>query len=186
MLHMLDKPYYNISCPPSRGRSLIKGPWSSEWINKHKNEVSGIIPTNFTERKVTSSSCVKQFTRKKRGGYLRNSAQCLKRIARLTDKDRQEVLRALRKSEKKRRPVSNVPKVKVISDEGSSLGGSTPSINNDWSNWLVLHGNSKVVNDDVCNIGKMVGLKFKGDKNNMFDVLSGGGRRNPESGGKGE
>jgi len=58
-------------------------------------------------------------------------------------------------------------------------------VNNDWSNWFVLHGNSKVVNDDVCNIGKMVGLKFKGDKNNMFDVLSGGGRRNSESGGKG-
>ena len=164
---------------------MIKGPWSLEWVNKHKNEVSGILPTNYIERKVTSSSCVNQFTRKQGGGYLRNSAQCLKRIARLTDKDRQEVLRALRKSEKKRRPVSDVPKVKVISDEGSSFGGSTPSVNNDWSNWLVLHSNSKVVNDDVCNIAKMVGLKFKGDKNNMFDVLSGGGRRNSKSGGKG-
>ena len=172
------------SCPPCQGRSLKNGPWSWEWVNKHKNEVSGALPTNHNEQKATSLDRVKQFTRKKGGGYLRNNAQCLKRIARLSDKDRQEVLRALRKSERKQRSVSDVSKAKVISDEGSSLGGSIP-VNNDWSNWLVLHGNNKVVNDEVCDIGKMVGLKFKGDKNNMFDVLSGVGRRKSESGGNG-
>jgi len=29
------------------------------------------------------------------------------------------------------------------------------------------------------------GTQIQGDKNNMFNVLSGGGRRNSESGGKG-
>ena len=73
--------------------------------------------------------------------------------------------------------MSNVSKLKVISDEGSSRGDYTPSVNNEWYNWLVLHGNNKVVNEDICDIGKTVGLKFKGDKNNMFGVLSGAGRK---------
>jgi hypothetical protein len=42
----------------------------------------------------------------------------------------------------------------------------------------VLHGNNKVASEDVCEIGKVIGLKFNGDKNNMFDVFSGGGRKN--------
>ena len=95
-------------------------------------------------------------------------------------------LRALRKSGKRRTSVPNVSKEKVISVDGSSQGDSIPSVNNDWANWLVLHGNSKVVSDDVCDIGKMVGLQFKGDKNNRFDALSGAGRKHSESGGRGD
>jgi hypothetical protein len=49
---------------------------------------------------------------------------------------------------------------------------------------LVLHGNKKVVDEDVLGIGKTVGLKFNGDKNNMFSVLSGTGRKNQEGDGK--
>jgi len=51
---------------------------------------------------------------------------------------------------------------------------------------LVLHGNKKVLSEDVCEIGKSLGIKFSGDKNNMFDVLSGVGRKNSEGGGRGE
>jgi hypothetical protein len=56
--------------------------------------------------------------------------------------------------------------------------GSQVSVNNDWMNWLVLHGNKNKAIDDVCEIGKAVGLKFKGDNNNIFDVLSGARRKN--------
>jgi hypothetical protein len=35
-------------------------------------------------------------------------------------------------------------------------------------------------------LGKLVGIKFNGDKNNMFDVLSGVRRKNSEGGGRGE
>jgi len=38
--------------------------------------------------------------------------------------------------------------------------------------------------EDVCDIGKKVGLKFVGDKNNMFDVLSRAGRKNHGGGGE--
>jgi len=85
---------------------------------------------------------------------------------------------------KKRRVISDTSNAKVISNEGPSH--SQTSINNYWTNWLVLHGNKKVVDEDVRGIGKVVGLKFNGDKNNMFNVSSGAGRKNQKGGGKGE
>jgi hypothetical protein len=51
---------------------------------------------------------------------------------------------------------------------------------------LVLHGDSKALSDDVRDVGKVVGLHFKGDKNNPFDVLSGIGRKNKEGDGNGK
>jgi hypothetical protein len=70
-------------------------------------------------------------------------------------------------------------KVNVI--DNSSVNGSQSSVNNDWTNWLVWHGCNKTMLDDVRGMGKAVGLNFKGDKNNRFDVLSGAGRKNKES-----
>jgi len=67
----------------------------------------------------------------------------------------------------------------------STTSTSQTSVNNDWNNWLVLHGNDKVLVEDVCAIGRSVGLKFSGDLNNKFDVLSGMGRKNREGGGVG-
>jgi hypothetical protein len=43
---------------------------------------------------------------------------------------------------------------------------------NDWKNWVVVHGNNQMVVDDVWGIGKTIGLMFRGDKENMFNVLS--------------
>ena len=84
----------------------------------------------------------------------------MKRIARLSDKDRKEVLRALQRSTKQRKAVSNVSKAKAQSKEGSFTGESQTSVNNEWQNWLVLHGNATVMSEDVCDIGKTVGLKL--------------------------
>ena len=67
----------------------------------------------------------------------------------------------------------------------STTSNSQTSVNNDWNNWLVLHGNDKVLAEDVCAIGRTVGLTFSGDLNNKFDVLSGMGRKNREGGGDG-
>lgn len=85
---------------------------------------------------------------------------------------------------KKRRVVSEGTKAKVLSNEGPSTNDSQSSVNNEWQNWLVLHGDAKAVNEDVCDIGKVVGLKFSGDKNNTFDILSGTGRKIDGGGGK--
>jgi hypothetical protein len=48
----------------------------------------------------------------------------------------------------------------------------------------VLHGNDKKKSEDVCEIGKVVGLQFEGDTHNMFDVLSGKGRKIHGDGGE--
>jgi len=68
-----------------------------EWVNKHKNVVEGDDATISCVPIISSSRAPNVIKKKKGGGYLRNCAQSLKRIARLFDKDRHEVLRALRK-----------------------------------------------------------------------------------------
>lgn len=154
--------------------------WSLDWINrKNQTEADG----NLVNKSISSGS--QKVSKRKGGGYIRQCAQSLKRIARLPDKDKKEVLRSLQRAVKKRRSVSDIPNVKVISNEVSAQCNSQTSVNNDWSNWLVLHGIEKVVDEDVREIGKVVGLKFNGEKNYMFNVLYRVGRKNQEGGRKG-
>jgi len=115
-------------------------------------------------------------TRKQGTGPLRHCAQSLKRIARLSDKDRKEVIHVLKRKMKHRKTLSDKPQ--HMSINVSATNESQSSVNNDWQSWLVLHGKENKLSQDVCEIGKVVGLKFAGDKNNMFDVLSGIGRKN--------
>ncbi|PNX65598.1 hypothetical protein L195_g062681, partial [Trifolium pratense] len=39
-------------------------------------------------------------------------------------------------------------------------------------NWVAVHGNDQLAVDDVWGIGKAIGVKFKGDNVNMFNILS--------------
>jgi hypothetical protein len=50
-------------------------------------------------------------------------------------------------------------------------------VNKDWENWVVLHGKRDAVEEDVREIGKTLGVKFKGDKNNSFNLLTREGRK---------
>jgi len=50
-------------------------------------------------------------------------------------------------------------------------------VNKDWENWVVVHGKKEVVAEDVREIGKTLGVKFKGDNINDFNLLSKEGRR---------
>jgi len=129
------------------------------------------------------SGGAQKVAKKKGGGYLRHGAISLKRIARLSESDRREFLRVLRRTTKQRRSLSGTSKAKAASKAVSSNCTSQTSVNNDWNNWLVLHGNDKVRSEDVRDIGKSVGLNFASDNNNMFDVLSGAGRKIREGGG---
>jgi len=172
------------SCPPGREGATASGPWSLEWTKRHKSVSMGAAPKLKTKVPVHSTS-VKRVTKRKGGGYLRHCALNLKCIARLSDCDRREVLRALRRTSRQRKAGSGAPKVQVHSQTVSSKGTSQTSVNKEWNNWLVLHGNDKVTSEDVCEIGRTVGLKFNGDKNNMFDALSGVGRKTREGGGGG-
>ena len=165
------------SCPPTRARLTSSGPWSLDWVNKQKRlKGGGPILSIPTEKANFASKNAPRLTRKKGNDSLRHCAQSLKCIARLSDKDRKEVLRVLQRSERKRNTVTDGFKLKGISSVVSASNESQTSVNNDWGHWLLLHGNEKKKFEDVCEIGKVVGLQFVGDTNNMFDVLSGKGR----------
>ena len=171
------------SCPSGRVHIVTAGPWSLKWANRHKDAVLGDASQTVSNGNKKSVSGSDRVTRKKGSGYLRHCAQNLKRIARLSDEDRKQVLRALHKTHRRRKVVQGASFDKVISNDTSSVNGSQSSVNNDWTNWLVLHGCGKALSDDVRGMGKVVGLKFKGDTNNMFDVLLGAGRKNKEGDG---
>jgi len=49
---------------------------------------------------------------------------------------------------------------------------SLASMNNDWKNWVALKGCEKAVEEDIQEIGKVIGVSFKGDMHNNFSVLS--------------
>lgn len=50
----------------------------------------------------------------------------------------------------------------------------------------MLHGNEEVELEDVWGFGKAIGVKFNGDKANMYNVLSQAGQKNVGKGGDGE
>lgn len=100
----------------------------------------------------------------------------IKRIARLPLKDRKEILKVLKKQECKRNMLSKASKVMVNSLSNSSNMFNS-SVNKDWENWVLLHGKKKVVAEDVMEIGKTFGVKFSGDKNSIFNLLTKKGRR---------
>lgn len=56
-----------------------------------------------------------------------------------------------------------------------SAGSGSSANSKDWENWNVLHGNAKVVEDDVIDVGESIGVPC----NNSFQVLS----RGPAGGG---
>lgn len=171
------------SCPPGKVHSATAGPWSLEWAHRHKEaEVRAFSKKDSGVGNSTSS--VIGGKRKKESGRLRHCAKNLKRIARLSEEDRMQVLRDLRKTRRRRKKVLGTSNVQVISNDTSSVDVSQTSVSNDWKNWLAMHGSGEVLSADVRELGKVVGLKFQGDKNNSFDVLSGAGRKNKEGVGK--
>jgi len=96
----------------------------------------------------------------------------------MSSKDRNNVLKELKKQARKHRGglVNNGIKVKegVVSGPSET---SQASVNKDWHNWVVLHGDEDVAVEDVWGIGKAIGVRFNGGKANMFDVLFRKGRR---------
>jgi hypothetical protein len=169
-----------LSCPPG-GRGLgRKGPWSLEWLQDRALGDAGVIFSATKRVKNGSAEGNTQIrdarpgqTKKRAGGLLRHSIYSLKRVARLPTKEREEVMRILRKNERRRkkRRLANQPG--TTGSQRSSKGVTTSSsVGNDWKNWVVLQGNDDVVADDVTEVGKSIGVTFKGDKANMFSVLS--------------
>lgn len=180
------------SCPPSEDRKALSGPWSWEWLRDHNHEEAGVI---FSARKRVRKGdpCggrQKQVghpdvsSRKAGGGVLRHPIHSLKKIARLPTKDRGEALKALGRCVRRRRAgdhanESNSASCQVSSDLRSTSGTS----DNDWRNWVAVHGNDQLAMEDIRGIGQTIGVKFRGDVENMFSVLTRTGSNKGETSG---
>ncbi|PNX58390.1 putative sulfate transporter, partial [Trifolium pratense] len=100
-------------------------------------------------------------------------------------KDRSEVLKVLKKRVRRRRGGDDVNRSCTVSRQvPSGESSSSGSINNDWTNWVAVQGNDHMAVDDVWGIGKAIGLKFKGDNVNMFNILSRAGKGKKDSSGR--
>ncbi|AET02659.2 DUF4283 domain protein [Medicago truncatula] len=151
------------SCPPRAARSVESGPWSLEWLSEHHHGDAGVISSARKKvRKVVrpifqSDICANK--RKKVNGVLRHSVISLKKVAQLPSKDRSTVLHILKSKSRKLQGSDRLKKVvKVVSSGVSEGSSSSRSVNNDWVNWVAVHGNEKVAVDDVKSIGEAIGV----------------------------
>ncbi|WJX67066.1 hypothetical protein P8452_51562 [Trifolium repens] len=166
------------SCPPGRERPVNSGPWSLEWLHDHTIGDAGILFSGKQKRRLIGSSpSVSVSKRKKVGGVLRHTMN-LKKVVRLPSKDRREVLKILRKEVQKRSGRRRSDKSAEMVQQGRLQSDSSMmSVNKDWEHWVVLHGDEKVVAEDVQAVGKAIGLQLESGTGNVFSVLSRGERR---------
>jgi len=115
---------------------------------------------------------------KQRGNAVNNSVGFMKKIARMPARDRKQILQILKKQKRRR-------KAKTVTVSSTAIGvsatvstkNSSSSTNDDWVNWVHLHGEPKSVAEDVKELGKVVGVKYQCDTSNNFNLLSREGRR---------
>jgi len=172
-------------CP---SRPSNKGPWSLDFLTQAPIQEGDIV---FTAKQVDvvaqppklkgnrESLLVEQHSSKKRSvGKSKHSVVFLKRVARMPSADRKEILKILKKQNHKRKTskVTQTSKPATISNSDSSKNSSS-YVNKDWENWVVLHYKSGGVSKDVEELGKVIGVNFKGDSNISFNLLSRAGRK---------
>ncbi|PNX87532.1 hypothetical protein L195_g043622 [Trifolium pratense] len=168
------------SCPPEVRRSVISGPWSLEWLQDQNYGDAGVIfsASKKSRKEIPHGPRLKRKVdldprRRKAGGVLRHPIHSLKKVARMPSKDRGEVLKTLKKCVRRRRGGDGLNRSCYMSCHVSpGDSGSSGSVNNDWMNWVAVHGNDHMAVDDVWGIGKAIGVKFNGDNVNMFNILS--------------
>jgi hypothetical protein len=66
------------------------------------------------------------------------------------------------------------------SDVSSASGPS----DDDWRNWVAVHGNDEMALEDVRGIGHSIGVNFRGGQENMFSALIRTGKDKLESSGR--
>jgi hypothetical protein len=165
------------SCPPGVTRSVVSGPWSLEWLHDHNHGGAGVIFSTKkrpkgVERSGPSQGHKAALEHKKRkvDGSFRHSS--LKKVARLPCRDRKEVLKNLKRNVRRRSGRNRINRSCTVKSTGpSEEAPSSASINNDWQNWVVMHGSEKMAVEDVWGIGKAIGVKFTSDNANRFRAL---------------
>jgi hypothetical protein len=166
------------------------GPWSVDWLqNIQQGDIGLISSKNKRLKKVGNTvggkggRLLKNKVKKKAGGVLRHPVLTLKKVARLPSKDREEVMKVLRKSQimkvlkqkiqNRRRQRERVTRsLEVVSLKSQNESSTSGSVNNDWSNWVALNGSEVAKAEDAKYIGSVIGVSFEGDCFNKFSVLS--------------
>lgn len=97
--------------------------------------------------------------------------QGLKKNAGLLEADMMSLIRSLKSSKN-----SKINKVKGKSSKATSSKNNVVSLSTrsgpyanskDWKNWVALHGDAKVVESDVLDVGETIAIRCK----NSFQVL---------------
>lgn len=169
-------------------RPSNKGPWSLNFLSQQPIQKCGNVFTAQPHEEAEQPANLKvslehpvlaQFASKKRPtGKSKHSVGFLKRVARMPSADRKEILKIMKKQNQKWKPskVSQTSQPANISTSDSSKNSSS-SVNKDWESWVVLYAKSEGASKDVKEIGKVIGVNFKGDSNNSFNLLSRAGRK---------
>ena len=161
--------------PPGWHVIMSQGPWSYN-VCKKKGLIMGesAVPNVFINernRQMTSHDGNK----KSKGTRCDPSLLNLKHIVRLPVKDRNKLIRAIKKLNRKQNATKvPCPSLKCKGGVSLSNGSKSSGSSTDWKNWMILHGTPKEVVADVCDVGKVMGVKVDVDCANMFDVLARG------------
>jgi len=112
--------------------------------------------------------------KKKAVGFFKQSTRNLKRLARMLEKDRREILRILKKRAIKRGARSLARSIKykgAVNSSHQKLSSSTSisSVNKDWEHWVPLQGGFEAAAADASRIGGLIDVKYSGDTNNRFN-----------------
>ncbi|GAU51586.1 hypothetical protein TSUD_414300 [Trifolium subterraneum] len=167
------------SCPPGGNRSIVPGPWSLDWLQDLNQGDAGVLfsaqkrplqGVRVDERKKKVGR--EDASKKKVGGVFRHTLSSLKKVARLPSKDRSEVLRILKKTERRQRVRPRVPRLESVSNSVNSVSSaSSVSCTNDWKHWVVMQGSEQVAAEDVVEVGKAIGVTLNVDTANRLSVL---------------
>ena len=77
---------------------MLSGPWCLEWLSDQNHVEAGVISSSKTRHKnVTISHERQQIKKKKANCVLRHQLASLKKVARMPSKDRNIVLKELKK-----------------------------------------------------------------------------------------
>jgi len=161
-------------------------PWSIDWLSKLPYD-NGNVPSNifFAVTSDVAEICKEQpcaslnvLPKEKKEGYTKHSVGFIKRVARMLTNERKEIINFLKKHDRSRMVRKGI---QISSKVGKSISesskNSSSSVNKDWENWVFLHGKPSAVVEDVRDIGKAVGVSFKCDTSNNFNLLTREGRK---------
>ena len=103
------------------------------------------------------------------------------RIEIISEADMIALIRSLKRSKSSKKNTSKGKSSKTSSKTSSCMknvaslsAGLGPSANSkDWKNWVALHGDEKIVEEYIIDVGESIGVRC----NNSFQVLSRGGVR---------